>query len=92
VRSPTLNSITFDKVSPRRRRRWGFVYAIDPPYYDGFEPEDNGKIVEFTLYFRGLVAATTNDQLFDLKLVVLGDDEVALDQLDIIVVVPGTSY
>jgi hypothetical protein len=39
-----------------------------------------------------MVAATTNDQLFDLQLVVLGDDSVALDKLDIIVVVPGTSY
>jgi hypothetical protein len=88
-----LNSITFDKVSLTvEGDDWGFVYAIDPPYYDGFEPEDNGKIVEFTLYFRGMVAATTNDQLFDLQLIVLGDDEVALDKLDIIVVVPGTSY
>jgi len=88
-----LNSITFDKVSLSiEGDSWGFVYAIDPPYYDGFEPEDNGKIVEFTLYFRGMVAATTNDQLFDLELVVLGDDDVALDTLDIIVVVPGTAY
>jgi hypothetical protein len=39
-----------------------------------------------------MVAATTNDQLFDLELVVLGDDEVALDTLDIIVVVPGIVY
>ena len=88
-----LNSITFDKVSLTvEGDDWGFVYAIDPPYYDDFAPEDNGEIVEFTLYFRGMVAATTNDQLFDLELIVLGDDEIALDKLDIIVVVPGTSY
>jgi hypothetical protein len=88
-----LISITFDKVSLAiEGDTWGFVYAIDPPYYDGFAPEDNGEIVEFTLYFRGMVAATTNDQSFNLELVVLGDDEVALDKLDIIVVVPGTSY
>jgi hypothetical protein len=91
--SDLLNSITFDKVSLLvDGDDWGFVYAIDPPYYDDFAPEDNGEIVEFTLYFRGMVAATTNDQLFDLELVVLGDDEIALDKLDIIVVVPGTSY
>jgi hypothetical protein len=91
--SDLLNSITFDKVSLEiDGDTWGFVYAIDPAYYDDFAAEDNGEIVEFTLYFRGMVAATTNDQLFDLKLVVLGDDEIALDKLDIIVVVPGTSY
>ncbi len=91
--SDLLNSITFDKVSLRvDGDNWGFVQAITPDYYDGFAPEDNGEIVEFTLYFRGMVAATTNDQLFDLELVVLGDDEVALDKLDIIVLVPGTSY
>ena len=91
--SDLLNSITFDKVSLAiEGDTWGFVYAIEPAFYDGFEPEDNGEIVEFTLYFRGMVAATTNDQLFDLQLVVLGDDEIALDKLDIIVVVPGTSY
>ncbi len=91
--SDLLNSITFDKVSLEvDGDEWGFVTDIQPESYDGFEPDDNGEIVEFTLYFRGMVAATTNDQLFDLKLVVLGDDEIALDQLDIIVLVPGTSY
>ncbi len=91
--SDLLNSITFDTVSLEvEGDSWGFVTDIQPDYYDGFEPEDNGEIVEFTLYFRGMVAATTNDQLFDLKLIVLGDGEVALDQLDIIVLVPGTSY
>ena len=91
--SDLLNSITFDKVSLAvQGDTWGFVQGIDPAYYDGFEPEDNGEIVEFTLYFTGMVAATTNDQLFDLELIVLGDDSVALDKLDIIVVVPGTSY
>ena len=91
--SDLLNSITFEKVSLAiEGDTWGFVYAIDPAYYDDFAPEDNGEIVEFTLYFRGMVAATTNDQLFNLELVVLGDDEIALDKLDIIVVVPGTSY
>jgi hypothetical protein len=91
--SDLLNSITFDKVSLKvDGDEWGFVQSIDPPYYDGFEPEDNGEIVQFTLSFIGMVAATTNDQLFELELVVLGDDEVALDKMDIIVVVPGTSY
>jgi hypothetical protein len=88
-----LNSIKFDTVALEvNGDEWGFVYAIDPKAYSGFDAEDNGEIVEFTLYFRGMVAATTNDQLFDLELVVLGDGEIGLDKLDIIVQVPGTSY
>lgn len=70
---------------------WGFVTSIDPESYE-IEGEVEGEVVDFTLTFRGVVAATTEDQLFALTLNVLGDGSVLLDTMDIIVVVPGNSY
>ncbi len=70
---------------------WGFVTEIDPESYE-IEGEVEGEVVDFTLTFRGVVAATTEDQLFALTLNVLGDGSVLLDTMDIIIVVPGYSY
>ncbi len=71
---------------------YGFVQSIDPEYYEGLGAEDEGTLLQFTLTFRGIVAATTEDQLYKLTLNVLGDQSILLDTLDIIVVVPGTDY
>ena len=71
---------------------YGFVTSIDPEYYEGLGAEDEGTLLQFTLTFRGVVAATTEDQLYKLPLNVLGDQSILLDTLDIIVVVPGTDY
>ncbi len=71
---------------------YGFVTGISPTYYEGLGAEDSGTVLTFTLSFRGVVAATTEDQLYRLTLNVLGDSSVLLDSLDIIVLVPGTSY
>ncbi|MDP2317556.1 MAG: hypothetical protein Q8P41_32020 [Pseudomonadota bacterium] len=71
---------------------YGFVTAIDPAYYEGLGAEDSGAILNFTLTFRGTVAATTEDQLYRLTLNILGDSSVLLDSLDIIVRVPGTAF
>ncbi len=70
---------------------WGFVTGVDPEYYD-IEGEVEGEVVDFTITFRGVVAATSEDQLFALTLNVLGDESVLLDTMDIIIVVPGNSY
>ena len=51
-----------------------------------------GTELDFTLTFRGTVAATTEDQIFVLTLNVLGDGTTLLDSKDIVVLVPGTSY
>ena len=64
---------------------------MDPEYYD-IEGEVEGEVVDFTITFRGVVAATSEDQLFALTLNVLGDESVLLDTMDIIIVVPGNSY
>jgi hypothetical protein len=71
---------------------YGFVQSIEPEYYEGLSAEDEGEILTFTLTFRGVVAALTEDQLFVLTLNVLGDQSLLLDTLDIVIVVPGTSY
>jgi hypothetical protein len=71
---------------------YGFVTSIEPEYYEGLGAEDEGQTLDFTLTFRGVVAATTEDQLYKLTLTVLGDQSILLDELDIIVVVPGTKY
>lgn len=71
---------------------YGFVQSIEPEYYEGLGADDEGAVLTFTLTFRGVVAALTEDQLFVLTLNVLGDQSILLDTLDIVIVVPGTSY
>lgn len=71
---------------------YGFVTSIEPEYYEGLGSDDSGTVLNFTLTFRGVVAATTEDQLFKLTLNVLGDQAILLDTLDIIVVVKGTPF
>ncbi|MFZ5478551.1 MAG: hypothetical protein ACOZNI_17405 [Myxococcota bacterium] len=71
---------------------YGFVAGIEPAYYEGLGSDDEGAVLNFTLTFRGVVAATNEDQLYRLTLNVLGDSSILLDSLDIIVVVPGTAY
>ena len=71
---------------------YGFVTSIDPAYYEDLGADDAGSVLNFTLTFRGTVAATSEDQLYRLTLNVLGDSSILLDTLDIIVVVPGTAF
>jgi hypothetical protein len=88
-----VNSISFTKVELQvEGDDWGFVTSIEPPFYDNIEPTAGIDVLDFTLNFRGVVAATTEDQLFHLTLNVVGDNTVLLDTIDIIVVVPGTAY
>lgn len=67
----------------------GFVAAISPQ--EGFADVPVGSSVSFSLTFQGVIAATTEDQLYHLDLNVLGDGVTLLDQKQIIVVVPGSA-
>ncbi|NOY27021.1 MAG: hypothetical protein GXP62_14215 [Oligoflexia bacterium] len=89
-----INSIQFDRVELQVvGDEWGFVTSIDPEAYDNVSELGAGSTtLSFTLNFRGVVAATTEDQLFGMTLNVIGDESILLDTLDIIVVVPGTTY
>ena len=89
-----INSIQFERVELQvLGDEWGFVTSIDPEFYDNVDELGTGTTtLSFTLNFRGVVAATTEDQLFSLTLNVIGDETILLDTLDIIIVVPGTSY
>ncbi len=69
----------------------GFVVDIEPDTY-ALSGAVTGEVVDFTLLFRGTVAETEEDQIFQLTLNVMGDGTVLLDSQDIYVVVPGTSY
>ena len=70
---------------------YGFVTGIDPESYTGLSDYAEADL-DFTLTFRGVVAATTEDQLFKLSLLVIGDGTTLLDEQDIIVLVPGSAY
>ncbi len=88
-----INSISFTKVELQvEGDEWGFVSHIDPPYYDDIEPSGGVDVLDFEIEFRGVVAATTEDQLYTLTLNVVGDNTVLLDTLDIVIRVPGTAY
>lgn len=70
----------------------GFVQGVEPAAYEGLTSADRGTILTFVLTFRGVVAATTEDQIFPLTLNVVGDTTVLIDTYDILVVVPGSTY
>jgi hypothetical protein len=97
LRSTIVNAITdavgsvqFDRVSLEvAGDENGFVASIEPDRYE-MSGSPDGETVEFTLNFRGAVAAQAEDQIFLVTLNVLGDGAVLLDTLDIYVVVPGS--
>jgi hypothetical protein len=70
----------------------GFVTGVEPAYYADVESPLVGRTLPFTLFFRGIVAATTEDQEFILTLNVIGDGTLLLDSKDIAVIVPGSLY
>lgn len=88
-----ISSIKFEQVSLEvDGDSWGFVTNIEPEYFEDLDPNAGSQVIDFVLEFRGVVAATTEDQLFRLTLNVIGDGTVLLDTLDIIVLVPGNAY
>ncbi|MCP4809811.1 MAG: hypothetical protein GY913_25335 [Proteobacteria bacterium] len=87
-----VTSVQFDYVSLQvENDPHGFVTSIDPEQYS-LGGAVNGQEIDFKLDFRGVVAATDEDQIFTLTLNIVGDDTVLLDTLDILVLVPGRSY
>jgi hypothetical protein len=85
-----VDSIQFDYVELQiENDPNGFVVGIEPAQID-IDGAVAGDEVEFTLTFRGTVAAGEQDQLYTLTLNVLGDGDVLLDTLDVSVLVPGT--
>ena len=88
-----VDSVVFERVELQiEGDDYGFVTGIDPEYYENIDPDSVGDGLDFTLEFRGVVAATTEDQLYSLTLNVIGDGSTLLDSYVILVVVPGTSY
>jgi hypothetical protein len=88
-----VSSIRFERVNlDIQGDEWGFVTGVSPEYFTDIDPSGGSQEIDFTLSFRGVVAATTEDQLYRLTLSVVGDDSVLLDTKDIIVLVPGSSY
>jgi len=70
---------------------YGFVTNIDPEGYTDIDPDTTSSLT-FTLSFRGVVAATKEDQLFLLTLNIIGDGTTLLDTKDIVIRVPGTKF
>ena len=88
-----VDSVVFERVELQiEGDDYGFVTGITPEYYENIDPDSVSDGLDFTLEFRGVVAATTEDQLYSLTLNVLGDGATLLDSYVILVVVPGTSY
>ena len=88
-----VGAIQFSTISLQvEGDEWGFVTHIEPPAYTNLTASSDIDMLDFSLNFRGVVAATTEDQLFALTLNIVGDDTILLDTLDIIVVVPGNTY
>lgn len=86
-----ISSVKFSTVELVVNDPYGFVTSVDPATYS-LSGAVNGQRIQFTLDFRGVVAASDEDQVYTLTLDVVGDGSILLDTLDIYVLVPGTSY
>jgi hypothetical protein len=85
-----VQTVTFDKVHLEiTGDDWNLVQSIEPASYENVDPKDVPTLT-FTLVFLGAIAATDDDQLFSMTLLVIGDDSILLDSKEIVVVVPGT--
>jgi hypothetical protein len=88
-----VNSLEFETVRlVIEGDEHGFVTDIQPEFYSDIGAEGGVDTLDFTLHFRGTVAATTEDQLYRLTLNVIGDDEILLSTQDILIRVPGESH
>ncbi len=84
-----VGSVRFSSVSLRvANDPYGFVTDISPESIP-VSGDVTGLEVDFSLTFRGVVSASSEDRVYKLTLDVLGDDTVLLDTLDIYVLVPG---
>jgi hypothetical protein len=87
-----VGSVRFSEISLEvDNDPYGFVVGVNPESYT-LSDTASGQTVEFTLDFLGAVAATEEDQIYNLTLNVIGDGSVLLDSMDIYVLVPGSSY
>ena len=87
-----VSSVQFSEISLEiEGDEWGFVTGIQPSVVE-LEGAASGETLTFTLTFLGTVAAAEEDQYYRLTLNVVGDGSTLLDSMDIIVVVPATSY
>jgi len=70
---------------------YGLIQSVSPEYYTDIDEDDFGNL-DFEIEFLGTIAATEDDQLFSMTLQVIGNETILLDEKEIVVVVPGTSY
>jgi hypothetical protein len=85
-----VSSLKFDRLHLEvAGDEYGFVTNISPEFYSDIDTTDPELEFPFTLTFRGAVAGIAADQVFLLKLQVIGDGSTLLDEMDIIVLVPA---
>ena len=87
-----VDSVRFSEVTLEiEGDEHGFITRVDPDSYT-ISSGATGQVIDFTLNFRGAVAATEEDQIFLVTLNVVGDGAILLDSLEIWIRVPGSSY
>jgi hypothetical protein len=87
-----VDSVRFSEVTLEiEGDEHGFITSVDPDSYT-ISSGATGQVIDFTLNFRGAVAATEEDQIFLVTLNVVGDGAILLDSLEIWIRVPGSSY
>ena len=68
----------------------GFIVDVEPDS-QVVSGGASGQELEFSLTFRGAIAASQEDQVYKVTLNVVGDGTILLDTLDVYVLVPGSS-
>ena len=85
-----LDARTFTRVALEvDGDRPGFLVEVMPEAYADVTPGLAGETVSFSLTFHGTVPAAPEDQVFLFTLEALGDPDILLGSLDVLVVVPA---
>jgi hypothetical protein len=82
---------TFSEVAPViERDSWGFVTAVTPNSFTGFDPEDTtSPTLRFALDLEGMAPATSGTVVYGFSLVLKGDGGTPVGGLPIEARVPG---
>ena len=86
IGSVTFSEITVEVVGDD----YGFVVSTNPESYTNVTVGSDGLDLDFDVTVEGVVPATSEDQIFELTLNILGDGTTLLGTQVLTIVVPGT--
>ena len=69
---------------------YGFVRNITPERYEDVAVGSGDEVtLEFEVEFQAMIPPSLDDRVFNITLLVIGDDAIALGEVDLLILVPG---